>query len=193
MSATDYFSNNVSKVSLCALGIAKHLTQQIIMLSIWREVPTSLILILMNWSDKCWYSVRWRNSISEKFKVIAGVRQCGVISPILFSIYMDVLIQHLESAKFGCVINGVHFGWILYANDIVLFSTPLSALQIMLNICENFDEAMVIKYNCKKCMAIKIELRCKYECEPLQLCGIKLLFVNEIKYLGIYICLAKHF
>ena len=47
----------------------------------------------------------------KKIKVIGGVRQGGVISPILFSIYMDVLIKHLEYiyTKFECVINSVSF------------------------------------------------------------------------------------
>ena len=38
-----------------------------------------------------------------------------------------------------------------------------------------------------------IGLSCKYECEPLQLCEVKLRFVNQIKYLWIYIYSAKHF
>ena len=54
--------------------------------------------------------------------------------------------------------------------------TSLSALQSMLNICETFAEATDIKYNCKKCTVIRIGLRCKYNCEPSQLCGVKLLF-----------------
>ena len=40
---------------------------------------------------------------------------------------------------------------------------------------------------------IIIGLSCKYECEPLQNCGVKLLSVNQIKYLWIYIYSAKHF
>ena len=59
---------------------------------------------------------------------ILMVRQGGVISPILFSMYRDVLIKHLEFTKFGCVINGVYFGCITYADDIVLLSTSMSAL-----------------------------------------------------------------
>ena len=44
-------------------------------------------------------------------------------------------------------------------------------------------------------MAIRIRLRCKYDCELLQLCSVKLLFVTliEIEYLMIYICSAKRF
>ena len=69
---------------------------------------------------------------------------------------MDVLIKHMESTKFGCVINGVYFGCILYVDDIVLLSTSLSVLQSMPNICESFAEAMDIKYNYKKCMVIRM-------------------------------------
>ena len=42
-------------------------------------------------------------------------------------------------------------------------------------------------------MVITIGLRCKYDGQPLQLCGVKLLFVNQTKYLWIYICSAKRF
>ena len=86
---------------------------------------------------------------------------------------------------------GVYFGCILYADDIVLLSTSLSALQTLINICASFAEAMDLKYNCKKCMMIRIWLHCKYDSKPLQLCGVKLLVVDPIKYLGIYICSAK--
>ena len=47
------------------------------------------------------------------------------------------------------VINGVYFGCILYADDIVLLSISLSVLQSLLNIFESFAEAMGIKYKCK--------------------------------------------
>ena len=69
-----------------------------------------------------------------KIKVIAGVRQGDAVSPILYSIYTNVLIKHLESIKLGCVINEVYFECIFYADDIVLLFTSLSTLQSMQNI-----------------------------------------------------------
>ena len=86
-----------------------------------------------------------------------------------------------------CIFN------VLHIYDIVLLSTSLSALQSTLNICESFAEAMNIKYNCKQRMVIRIAFPCKYDCEPLQLCGVNLLFLNQSKYFGIYICSANHF
>ena len=166
ISATEYANNNGSTRSPWDLNIVKafdntnHYVFYIELIK--RDIPTFFIIILMNWYDKCWFSVRWGNAISKKFKVIDGIHQVGVISSILFTIFMDVLIKHLKLTKFGCAINGVYFGCILYADDIELLSTSLSALQSMLIICKSFTEAMNIKYNCKKCMVIRIGLHSKY-------------------------------
>ena len=42
-------------------------------------------------------------------------------------------------------------------------------------------------------MAIRLGLRCKFDCELLQLFGVKMLFVDQIKNLGIYNCSDKRF
>ena len=41
------------------------------------------------------------NVVSTKVKATNGVRQGGVISSILFSIYIDVLMRRLEASKTG--------------------------------------------------------------------------------------------
>ena len=71
----------------------------------------------------------------KKFKIIAGVRRDGVI---LYSINMNVLIKHLESTKFRCVINGVYFGCFFC----MLMILCCSALQSIRNFCESFAEAI---------------------------------------------------
>jgi len=52
--------------------------------------------------------------------------QVGVISPILFCIYIDDLLVSLSQLGVGCYIAGNFVGAIYYADDIVLISpTPL--------------------------------------------------------------------
>ena len=41
-------------------------------------------------------SVRWNTTFSTKFGVSNGVRQGGVISPILFTVYIDELLSRLD-------------------------------------------------------------------------------------------------
>ena len=47
--------------------------------------------------------VRWGNSTSPDFLVGNGVKQGGIISPILFNIYMDDLSMHLNSSGIGAL------------------------------------------------------------------------------------------
>ena len=110
----------------------------------------------MSWYAKCSATVRWVNAYSYVFPVLAGVRQGGVLSPTLFAIYMDDLINRLEWSELGCNINGIYLGCLLYADDIILLSQSVTAVQFMLDICGQFATAMDIKFNADKSMAMRI-------------------------------------
>jgi len=64
--------------------------------------------------------VKWKNSFSESFKVSNGVKQGGILSPILFTIYMDELLSRLSKSGYGCTICDVLVGALCYADDVVL-------------------------------------------------------------------------
>ena len=44
----------------------------------------------------------FNKSLSDFFSVSNGVRQGGVLSPILFSVYLDCLLQKLADSGVGC-------------------------------------------------------------------------------------------
>ena len=46
--------------------------------------------------------VKWGHTVSDMFNVMNGVKQGGVLSPILFAIYTDVLLQRLQETGVGC-------------------------------------------------------------------------------------------
>jgi len=48
--------------------------------------------------------------LSQPFSVFCGVRQGGVLSPLMFNVYVDDLIRRLESDRLGCCINGIGNG-----------------------------------------------------------------------------------
>ena len=60
--------------------------------------------------------------ISEKYGIANGVKQGGVLSPILFGIYMDNLIKRLKDSNIGCKIGNNYVGVFCYADDLTLIS-----------------------------------------------------------------------
>ena len=56
------------------------------------------------------------------FAISAGVGQGGILSPILFAIYMDPLIAKLRQLGIDCQTDGYFYGCFCYADDILLVS-----------------------------------------------------------------------
>jgi len=54
----------------------------------------------------------------------AGVRQGGVLSPVLFAVYVDDIIVNLKSSGFPCYFAGEYIGVLMYA-DTNIFSLPM--------------------------------------------------------------------
>jgi len=112
-----------------------------------RKVPKYFINVISNWFEKGCAYVRWGNAISSRFTISAGVHQGGLLSPLLFPVYMDVLIIKLRDAGFGCKLAQRYFGCLLYADDIVLLALSLNAIRKMLSICEEFAWEYDMKFN----------------------------------------------
>ena len=63
----------------------------------------------------------------------AGVRQGGLLSPALFAMYSDKLIQWLKSSGLGRRYNDTYIGCLCYADDIILISHSVTVMQKMLD------------------------------------------------------------
>ena len=73
-----------------------------------RNIPPKLLLVIMNWYGKCTALVRWNGAFSSIFDIPCGVRQGGVLSPILFNIYVDDIIKNLSNSQLGCSICNMY-------------------------------------------------------------------------------------
>ena len=93
--------------------------------------------------------VRWGDTFSESFTVSNGVKQGGVISPIFYCVYMDELLSRLIESQVGCWMGSVYAGSWAYADDLKLLAPTISALNIMLDICQKYAEEYDIAFNDK--------------------------------------------
>ena len=51
-----------------------------------------------------------------------GVKQSGVLSPLLFNIYLERLLLKLEAQGLGCHRHAMFVGAFIYADDITISS-----------------------------------------------------------------------
>ena len=122
------------------------------------------------------------------------MRQGGILSPSLFNIYIDVLIVRLRKMNFGCHIDNIFLGCLCYADDILLISPSVSALQMMLNICDDVGKEIAITFNPMKSSCIMFGSGyAKYNPSSMTLSNSELSWVKNLKYLGIIIKTGKVF
>ena len=139
----------------------------------------------MSWYSMQKMQVRWDLSLSEPFSVSNGVRQGSVISPYLFSVYLDGLLVDLCNSGVGCYWGCSFVGAFSYADDVVLLAPCASAMRKMLEICCSFSASHKLEFN-----ASKTQLICFYapSARPITptiyLNGTKLSYSDKVVHLG---------
>ena len=82
--------------------------------------------------------VRWNSVERCIFSVKIGVRQGAILSPSLFCVYLNTILEQLRYAGVSCHVGGDFLGAVGYADDVTLLTPTRQGLQMMLNICEEF-------------------------------------------------------
>ena len=130
-----------------------------------RNTPGLLVHFLITWYSSQSCIVSWDGSVSTPFSVSNGVCQSGVLYPVLFTTNMDILLNMLKDCGVGCYWDGVFVGTLGYADDIILLAPCLSALRLMLKICEPYVSSYGLKFNASKTQLIRFSL------SPFNLCN----------------------
>ena len=157
-----------------------------------RKVPPVVIRSLMFVYQKQTAWVRWGTATSSCFGVLNGTRQGSVLSPFIFAIYMDELLEELRKLGVGCHIGNTFFGAAGFADDVVLLAPSRSAMQLMLKVCQEFGIRNNLQYSTDPDPA-KSKTKCLYMCgkpsvteypAPLLLHGRELPWVKTGTHLG---------
>ena len=123
-------------------------------LLIKRNVNPLIIRCLVYMYTNQYMNIKWNCSMSKYFSTSNGVKQGGVLSPILFGTYIDELLSLLRNSGYGCKVGHLYCGAIGYADDVSFISPSLHALKMMCDISLAFASEFDIKFNPIKCQLL---------------------------------------
>ena len=150
-----------------------------------KRVPLFIVKLLLFWYTHQKMCVRWGNSTSPDFFVGNGVKQGGIISPILFNIYMDELSMHLNSSGIGGYLGTAFINHLCYADDLCLISLSSSGMQQLLHICNEYASEHQLIYNGSKSFSLCFKRKdLKISPPTFFLDQSKIPFVEQCRYLG---------
>jgi len=81
----------------------------------------------------------------------------------------------------------------MYADDIILAYISVTDMQKMVNVCMKGLLELDLPINMSKCSFIRIGSRCKMSCCPIHFDNVDFAWVQEVRYLGVYIVNAMKF
>ena len=129
--------------------------------------------------------IKWNAALSDSFDTSNGVKQGGVLSPLLFNVYLDELILLLREQGVGCHMNGMFVGAFCYADDVTLLAPTGMALNAMLDTCTRFADAHDLSFNSSKTKCMFIDRSCLQLHSDVRFMGRSVEFVNSVDLLGV--------
>ena len=103
-----------------------------------RGLPYPIIRFLSSWYCSQQMRVWCGSTLSNGFNVSNGVRQGGILSPYLFSLYLDGLLEELADSGVGCFWDSLFVGAVAYAFVFIVFADNwerISESQMIFPLC----------------------------------------------------------
>ena len=150
----EYYNSNNSTVFALMLDASKAF-DRVAYIALFRKLIDRglnpfIIRFLLNMYTQQNIRVKWNGIYSEPFNVTNGVRQGGIVSPLLFTLYIDDLICKLKRMGIGCHMGRYFCGILGFADDIMLLCPSLDGLRKMIKVCEDYANEHSIIFNCSK-------------------------------------------
>jgi len=150
----EYYLKNGSNVNILLLDASKAFDRvnyvKLFRLLIKRKLSPLVIRFLIALYTNQNVRVRWGSELSTICSVSNGVKQGGVLSPILFIIYLDELLCRVRESGYGCHVGNIFCGAFGYADDVTLMAPTLHSVNILLDVCKKFADEYDVIFNSSK-------------------------------------------
>ena len=132
-----YYTENDARPVYVLLLDASKAFDKVAFIVLLNELPDRVVcpriiklLYVMYTNQSC--NVKWDNKQSDYFKILNGIKQGGIISPLLFRCYIDNLFTQLQNSGLGCHVGCSYAGAFGYADDITLLAPSLQCLKLLM-------------------------------------------------------------
>ena len=193
---TTYFMRRGTPVSACLLDCSKAFDKcrfdQLFSKLIDKGLPSIVVRVLIFIYEEQTGWVTLSGKQSSSFTIKNGTRQGSVLSPVIFSLYLDDLLRELRRLQLGCNIGGCWYGACGYADDLIILAPNREVLQRMLDVCAAYAADHNLVFSTDPVPA-RSKTKCIYFCgrpgqvrypEPVQLGGEDLPWVESADHLG---------
>ena len=131
------------------------------------------------------YEMKVDEEFSEQFGVTKGLRQGCMLSPLLFALYINSLINELKKAGVGIECKGQRVAALLYADDMRLFAEDEKIMRLGLRILLEWCDQWAVKVSAEKCGIMHMRKNgVKRTEEKFEMNGERIEVIEEYKYLG---------
>lgn len=129
---------------------------------------------------------------TDFFPVETGVRQGCILSPLLYSIFINGLAVALKQRGLGAridVAGSFLLCVLLYADDIALLAESEEEMQQLLDVVAEYARRWRFEINHSKCGAVRFNRKgAEVPSSALLLGGVPIPWVRSYKYLGVELC-----
>jgi hypothetical protein len=128
--------------------------------SVWRgglfqklekdNVPQKLVRLVRMWYEKVKVKVRVNDVESGWFETKVGVRQGDTLSPLLFNIFINGIVEKVKSTGFGARVGEEKVAILLFADDMVLLAESEEELRKLMKAVEEYCKEWHLEVNVEK-------------------------------------------
>jgi hypothetical protein len=120
-----------------------------------KALPQNFVAIIQDLYTDATTSISVGDKSTSTLPMTSGVKQGCPLSPILFNLVLDELIQNIGE-KDGLIVNDSKVAILAFADDLVLISGTEDGLAANLHTCEVFFNDRSMRLNAKKSMSLSL-------------------------------------